>query len=756
MSLAMSTALSALTVAQRLAEISSHNIANANTPGYSRQVGVLRPSLPVRTTAGMMGTGVTIDSILAIRDHYLNVRLNAQNTGLGKAEAQSRALSELETVIMPGPDTGMGFAINDFFKSVNELSINAQSSVARESVRQSAITLAETFRATNNQLRLLQLHVKAEYDESINQVNSYFEEIADLNGRIMSVSLDTDTANDLVDQRDLMIEKLSKYLVVNTSTQQGVTNVQFEGRLMVSGTEYMQLASESSAGRLKLQVEATSDVFDTPYGMFGAQTELYNETIPRYIEYVGELASSLIREFNAVHATGVGLKNGFTSLTSAAELADLDIDGTVGNEPLAQQAIAFPPTAGKLYITVTNQSTEEVQRSSIDYDPAVDSVLDIADKIAAIPYMNASVSSGYLTITSWPGYRFDFSNKLLPDGGSVGASQLSVSGAYTGSTDRSFTFYPMSTGTIGQTDDLNVAVIDEKGSFLGLLDVGSGYAPGNPVQVADGVKVSFSAGAVQAAQILTATGPFALADGDQLTVSLDGQAPVAITFNAADFSDITQATPDEVTRAINNADVGVKATIVGNAIMIYPAAAGPNSSIQAGGAAAATLGLSTALTTTDSQTIDVLGETDAGGLLTALGINSFFEGKDGSDISVSALVQADPANIAAAKSSPPGDNANAIKLAQIKSIRIANNNSQTLNEFFSGIVGKAGIDAAQAMRSEDTQMKLVENLERQRDSIAGVSLEEEMATLMRNQQAYFAAVKLISTIDEMLASLTRM
>ena len=155
MSLAMSTALSAMTVAQRLAEISSHNIANANTPGYSRQVAVLRAALPIRTTAGLMGTGVTIDRIMAIRDGFLSMRLNAQEASLGKSEIQSKSLAEMEAIILPGPDTGLGFTIDEFFRSVNELATNALSAVSRESVLQSAVTLAGTFKSTTDQLRQL-------------------------------------------------------------------------------------------------------------------------------------------------------------------------------------------------------------------------------------------------------------------------------------------------------------------------------------------------------------------------------------------------------------------------------------------------------------------------------------------------------------------------------------------------------------------------------------------------------------------------
>jgi flagellar hook-associated protein 1 FlgK len=957
----MSTALSAMTVAQRLAEVASHNIANANTPGYSRQVALLRPALPIRTTAGLMGTGVTIERIMAIRDEFLNVRLNMQKTGLGKADVQSKMLTEVEIIIQPGPDTGVGFALDEFFRSVNELAANAQGTVSRESVVQSAITLAGTFKSTNEQLRQIQAHVRAEFADTIDRINSDVAQIAQLNGRVMALTSGNETPNDLVDQRDRMIEELSELIPVQVINENNVSNVLFEGRLMVNGTEHMTMSADASTGKLKLRISDTIDVFDAPSGAIGGLAALFNESLPRYIGYIDELARSLIGEFNAIHSTGVGLQNGYTSLTSSAELADLNLNNIIGDEPLGNQALTFAPTAGTLYITTTNIGTGEMARTAIDYDPSADSVVDISDKISGVPYMNASVSAGYLTITSWPGYRFDFSNKLLPDGGAVGTSAITVSGAYTGATDRSFTFYPMNSGTVGVTEGLSVAVIDDQGSFLGLLDVGANYGAGAALHVNDGVKVSFGAGTLQASQLLSAdASSFTLSDGDLLTVSVNGQPDATITFRAVDFADINSPTAEEVVLAVNNADVGVKATAINGAVMIYPVVSGPTNSIRAGGTAAVALGIvsdtvtlladgylgtsevttsgtytgaadesytlypmdtgtigqvgslnvavvdstgafrglldigsgytagtalamadglqasfsvgsvptvqpqsiaepvggfvfddgdaltisvdgaapgtvtldstdttaaavaakinaagvgvtatvvtvpagdvvlvhpstpnptgslafggagaavlglpagpvtadsqtiqvvkvtDTGTISTDSQTIDVLGETDTGGLLNALGINSFFEGDNAGSISVSSHVLSNSDNIAAAKSSPPGDNANAVRFARIKHERIVDQDSQTLNEYFASMIGRAGIDASQALRSQETQIKLVDGLERQRDSMSGVSLEEEMARLMQNQQAYYAAVKLIKTVDDMLESLTRL
>jgi len=717
---------------------------------------VLKPSLPVQTTAGVMGTGVTIERILAIRDDFLNSRIASQKTNLGKTEVQNKTLAGLESVILPSPDSGLGNAIDDFFRSINELANNPQSDVSRESVRQSALTLSTTFHSVNGQLRQLQTDARNEFDDTIDQANSYVQQIADLNMRIMSLSGLTDTANDLIDERTLRIEQLSQLIDIQTTQERGMTGVLFEGRLIVSGTDSLSFASDSSGGRLKLKVSGTDDTFETASGTIGGLSELYNSTIPQYIGYIDEIARGLIGEFNAVHTTGVGVQNGYATLVSSAELADLDLNGIAGDELLASQALPFPPAAGTLYITVTNTTTGEMTRRAIDYDPAVDSVQSLAGKIAGVPYVNASVTSGFLTITAWPGYRFDFSNKLLPDGGQLGTSQLTVSGAYEGSDDRGYTFYPINSGTVGQTEDLRVAVMDSKGRSLGLVQVGSTYTPGAPIPIADGISVAFGAGDLQAAVLQAAAGPFALADGDELTFSVDGGPDATVTLNAADFADISQATVYELADVVNAAGAGVTATVVDGTLRISSDHLTPGSTISAGGSAAAKLGLPAGTIANDSQSINGLGQTDTGGLLRALGINSFFQGDGAGNITLSEHILSNLGNIAAAKTSPPGDNANAVLLARIKNSRIMSGNTQTLNDFFAAVVGRAGIVAEQASRGMETQTKLVENLEQQRMSISGVSLEEEMARLMQTQQAYYAAIRLLSSIDEMLQSLTEL
>jgi len=756
MSLAMNTALSALMASQRMMEVASHNIANANTPGYSRQEGVLQARLPVKTTAGVMGTGVEIKQIMAMRDEFLNLRIAAQSTNLGKAEMQGKTLAEIETIIMPGADSGLSYAIEDFFVSVNELVSSAQSEVSREAVRQSAASLCEVFRSTSDQLYQLRMHVKNGLDSSLDTANAHLGEIARLNARIMSVSAGTETANDLIDQRNMEIEQLSKLLPVQVAGSGGVVNILFEGRLVVSGTDCMQFESDSTGGTLKVRVVGTVDSFSTAGGEVGAQAELYNVTIPKYIGQLDELARGLIGEFNKIHATGVGLNNGYTFLTSATQLADLDLNGVAGDEPLAQQNLAFPPVEGTLYVTVTNDATGELERTALEIDPAIDSIYDIKDKLASVSRLNASVAAGYLTVTAWPGYRFDFSNKLLPDGGNLGTAEISVHGAYSGDNDRTFTFYPMSSGTVGETEGLQVAVVDDQGRFLGLLNVGAGYNEGAELEIAGGVSVSFGAGELHAAEALTPAEPFALVDGAELTLSIDGGPPVTVTFAAGDFADISQATAAEVAEVIGEAE-DINAEVIDGAVMIRPIAGGPGRTLTLGGSAAAALGLGDPVTFgTDSQSLEVLADTDTAGILAALGLNTFFEGDSAGNASVSAHVESNLANIAAAKASPPGDNVNAVRMATLKQRQVMGGGTQTLTDFYASVVGKVGVETSQAMRSTTTQTKLVESLQLQREAIVGVSMEEEMARLMQFQQAYYAAARLISVADEMLKSLTNL
>jgi len=153
-----------------------------------------------------------------------------------------------------------------------------------------------------------------------------------------------------------------------------------------------------------------------------------------------------------------------------------------------------------------------------------------------------------------------------------------------------------------------------------------------------------------------------------------------------------------------------------------------------------------------SRAIRVTG--DADGLMEDLGIiNPFFTGTDASDIEVSSAVREDPARIAASRSGAPGDNENALAIIALKNTLTMNTGSATFSDFYNNAVARIGMGSQEAARSVENTGLVLEQLENLRESVSGVSTDEELLKMLQYQRAYEAAARLISTADSMLDTL---
>jgi flagellar hook-associated protein 1 FlgK len=144
---------------------------------------------------------------------------------------------------------------------------------------------------------------------------------------------------------------------------------------------------------------------------------------------------------------------------------------------------------------------------------------------------------------------------------------------------------------------------------------------------------------------------------------------------------------------------------------------------------------------------DVTNDPDTSNVLSALGLNTFFSGKDASTIDVTQYIKDDVSRIAAASSSSPGDNTNALRLAALQDSTSTNNS--TFSEYLHGVVAELGIDVQQKESEKESFSSLLFNLENQRQEISGVSVEEEMINIIRFQQAFQASARYVSVISEL-------
>ncbi|MDO3678823.1 flagellar hook-associated protein FlgK [Paenibacillus ehimensis] len=218
------TAKRSLFTQQAALQTTAHNIANANTAGYSRQVVNMVASRPIEAVGmshsavpGQLGTGVEFTSITRVRERFLDDQFRNESKGLGSWTVQADTLEKLEAIMNEPSSTGIRTVIDNFWKSWSDLSKDPENVTGRKIVRENAMALADAFNYTSKQLRDLSTDLTNNVDVKATQMNSITTGIANLNAEIFRIEGLGDDANDLRDQRDLLVDQLSQ--IVNITVQ---------------------------------------------------------------------------------------------------------------------------------------------------------------------------------------------------------------------------------------------------------------------------------------------------------------------------------------------------------------------------------------------------------------------------------------------------------------------------------------------------------------------------------------------------------
>ncbi|MBV4418591.1 flagellar hook-associated protein FlgK [Clostridium tyrobutyricum] len=224
------TAKSGLFSQQTAINVTSHNIANANTDGYSRQRANMvtttpytMPSMNGASGAGQLGTGVTVESIQRIRDNFLDYQFRVQNSISGQYSAQDKILSQVENVLNEPTDTSISSLLSGFFTSWQSLSTSSQNA---STVAQQAYQLTNDLNNVSSQLTKIKSDTNTELKSTVGTVNGYIKQLNQLNQQIQSVEIAGQNPNDLMDSRDLILDKLSSEFGISvTETENGGINV---------------------------------------------------------------------------------------------------------------------------------------------------------------------------------------------------------------------------------------------------------------------------------------------------------------------------------------------------------------------------------------------------------------------------------------------------------------------------------------------------------------------------------------------------
>ena len=240
----------ALAMSQLNLQVIAHNIANAGTPGYSRQRAELitTPPLayPSMTRGGypqQLGTGVDIAAVKRIRDEFLDEVIRSQTASQGRNSAVDAALGQIELIFNePGQNT-VGTLMDDFFAAWQDLANNPELASTRANLLEKALSLTREFNRLDSSLKALVTQQGAQLRVRVDEANALARQVADLNIQIAQVISLGDDPNDLMDKRDTLVESLAVIVPVSTIEQDdGSLSVLIGGLRMVEGDKVQKRA----------------------------------------------------------------------------------------------------------------------------------------------------------------------------------------------------------------------------------------------------------------------------------------------------------------------------------------------------------------------------------------------------------------------------------------------------------------------------------------------------------------------------------
>ncbi|MGR3218345.1 MAG: flagellar hook-associated protein FlgK [Candidatus Anammoxibacter sp.] len=497
MSIGIEIAKTGILVAQRSLAAIGNNIANANTPGFSKRTPILTTESPLVDPSGFtLSRGVRLVEIERATVSFLDSRIFDKQSTLSNAEALNARLTDLEGVFNELNDFGLKSAISGFFNATQELAKTPGNLSVRVLVVENAKILTQTFNQMGKDIDSMKTAVISDIKAVVAEVNILAEDIAGLNEKIAALTATGISPSDLEDQRDVLLNNLSK-LVDGSVTVAGdgkTKNVVFGGRDLVAGRNFLRLTTTTdSNGNISVIFKSDSTPATAKDGELKGLLDFQTDT-NTYKSELDKLAKALADEFNRIHSEGINLNGSFSTALTSKNVISSDTDklDTTGLLP-------FTPSTGDIFITVTD-SAGVVTRTKVSVDVTTDSLTDVAGKMSAVPNLTASVipsGSGFsLRITPASGFKFDFSAAVDPNPTGTGTlpTLSTMDGTFTGAENGVFTFTVSGAGTIGATSDLKLKVTD--GTFTREFDIGSGYVPGNAIEIGDGLKITLSGGTV--------------------------------------------------------------------------------------------------------------------------------------------------------------------------------------------------------------------------------------------------------------------
>jgi len=469
--LVLNTAKDALLTQQYAMDVVSHNIANVSTEGYSRQTAVIQASTPIPFSGLIFGSGVGLDKIQREIDSFVETRLRDRTSDHAAMTEKETYLNVIEGVFDENSGRSLSSQFDAFWNAWSDLSNNPSGSAERAVLIESGTQICQSFKDIRNDLDQFDQELDLALEAGAQKINQYTSQIATLNEQINHMEVNGN-ANDLLDQRDMLLRGLSEYIDVNafTDSEGNLTVTTGRGYTLVSKTDAYDLSFhedevkwQSSSGQLVITDTVTG-------GKMGGWLEVRDEIIPKYKNEFNELARTVVWEVNRIHSQGVGLEgmSGVTGTFAASDPAEELASADSGLDFWDDIATGQPFTVWVYNSAGNAVDTDITITSNIKLNDPADTANSLVHMInSSVANVTAAESDGKLEITAASGYTFAFSND---DSGVLSALGIN-------------TFFH---GADALEIDVNEALVNDRDLIAaGRIDTTGAFAPGDNTNALD-------------------------------------------------------------------------------------------------------------------------------------------------------------------------------------------------------------------------------------------------------------------------------
>lgn len=716
----LSIGVTALNAAQLGLLTTEHNIANASTVGYNRQRIGQAANIPLATGSGFVGQGTHVDSIRRVYNEFITNQVNQSQTVTSELSAYYDQIKLIDNMLAD-PNAGLSPALQDFFRGVQTVAASPASAPARQAMVSSAEALVSRFQSIDNRLSELYDSVDGQIQSTISGINSLATQIAELNQRIVvAEAAVAQPANDLLDQRDQLVAELNTLVRVNTVTESDGSYSVFigNGQQLVIGTRANSLVAVPSYAdpeRMTVGITNGNTTQQIPEniitgGSLSGLLRFRSESLDRAANSLGQIATSIALTFNAQHDLGQDL---------------------LGNVGAANIADFFNLSSPKVVANQLNLGDGEITATFVTPPP-----MRLNDGAFSLSFNNATGTYTVSQMTSGGGSWSSADLSALMDtvetatGQRIDLSEGNFFTQLTGS-DYRLTFNGGTNYTLTRLSDNTAFGPADLATLNGLIGPSEGFtlsAPAGTPQVNDSFLIQPTrevARNIDVSNLISA-------DPRRIATALPVVAQAPISNLGSGRITFESLVP------------GATAPTAGSPVTLTFDGAVPQGFTVTGVAPGTNVAVTTNSTTTVYASPATIPYTpDA--LITVNGMS----------FRVSGTPQATDQFTLSANVNGIADGRNALALGQLQTQLTMEGATSSFQGAYGQLVSDVGNKTREVRVTRDAQQKLLEQAQAAREAQSGVNLDEEAANLLKYQQAYQAAARIMDVgnrlFDELLS-----